>query len=185
VLVPFRLTVCGIEEIPGHCEAGVSHVLSILDPDWPAPEFGRYGEHARLELRFNDVIEPDAPGTPPAPQHVADVLAFGAGLRAGDHLLVHCHAGVSRSTAALSLILAQARPDRPASDVIGEVVRIRRQAWPNLRMIELGDAMLGRDGALVAAAHARYAAVLARKPYKAEDFIEAGRGREIRAARGA
>jgi predicted protein tyrosine phosphatase len=184
MLVPFRLTVCGIEEIPGHCEAGVSHVLSILDPGWPAPEFGSYGEHARLELRFNDVIEPDAPGAPPTADHVAGALSFGAGLGEGDHLLVHCHAGVSRSTAALSLILAKARPDRPAGEVLAEVVRIRRQAWPNLRMIELGDAMLGRNGELVAAAHARYAAVLARKPYKADDFIEAGRGREIRAARG-
>jgi predicted protein tyrosine phosphatase len=185
MLVPFRLTVCGLEEIDGHCRAGVSHVLSILDPGWPAPEFGRYGEHARLELRFNDVIEADAPGAPPAPEHVARVLQFGAGLREGDHLLVHCHAGVSRSTAAMTLILAQARPDSAAEEVMAEVVRIRKQAWPNLRMIELGDATLGRNGALVAAAHARYAAVLARKPYKAETFTEAGRGREVRGATGA
>jgi hypothetical protein len=36
-LVGFRITVCGIEELPGHCEAGVSHVLSILDPGSPLP----------------------------------------------------------------------------------------------------------------------------------------------------
>lgn len=185
MLVPFRLTVCGLDEIEGHCQSGVSHVLSILDPGWPAPAFGRYGEHARLELRFNDVIEADAPGEPPAPEHVAQVLEFGTALRADDHLLVHCHAGVSRSTAAMTLILAQARPDSPADEVMAEVVRIRKPAWPNLRMIELGDRMLGRDGALVAAVHARYAAVLARKPYKAEQFIEAGRSREVRAARSA
>jgi predicted protein tyrosine phosphatase len=185
MFVPFHLTVCGLEEIDGHCEAGVSHVLSILDPGWPAPEFGSYGEHARLELRFNDVIEADAPGEPPSPRHVAQVLEFGGGLRDGDHLLVHCHAGVSRSTAAMTLILAKARPDRPASEAMAEVVRIRKQAWPNLRMIELGDRMLGRNGELVAAAHARYAAVLAHKPYKAEDFIDAGRGREVRGTTGA
>jgi predicted protein tyrosine phosphatase len=185
MFVPFRLTVCGLEEIGGFCDSGVSHVLSILDPGWPAPEFGRYGEHARLELRFNDVIEPDAPGEPPSPQHVAQVLEFGAGLREDDHLLVHCHAGVSRSTAAMALILAEARRDRPASEAMAEVVRIRKQAWPNLRMIEFGDRILGRNGELIAAAHARYAAVLARKPYKAEDFIDAGRGREVRGATGA
>ena len=51
-IAPFRISVCGIEELTGHCETGVSHVLSILDPDWPVPEaFGAFGEHAKLELR--------------------------------------------------------------------------------------------------------------------------------------
>ena len=55
---PFKFSVCGIEELNRHCEAGVSHVLSILDPGWPVPEvFGVFGEHAKLELRFHDVIE--------------------------------------------------------------------------------------------------------------------------------
>jgi predicted protein tyrosine phosphatase len=130
---------------------------------------------------FKAVIDMDRLAT----FNVARVLEFGTGLRAGDHLLVHCHAGVSRSTAAMTLILAQARPDSAAEEVMAEVVRIRKPAWPNLRMIELGDRMLGRDGALVAAVHARYAAVLARKPYKAETFTEAGRGREVRGATGA
>ena len=63
---PFRITVCGIEELSGHCDANVSHVLSILDPEWPVPEaFGAFGEHARLELRFHDIID----------EHNADVIA--------------------------------------------------------------------------------------------------------------
>ena len=33
--VPFTITVCGIDELSGYCEVGVSHVLSILDPDYP------------------------------------------------------------------------------------------------------------------------------------------------------
>jgi len=39
-------------------QAGASDVVSILDPDWPVPSaFGACGEHQRLELRFDDVIE--------------------------------------------------------------------------------------------------------------------------------
>src|SRR4051812_27320537 len=152
---PFGLTVCGIEELAGHCETGVSHVLSILDPDWPVPEaFGQYGEHAKLELRFHDVIEEAVPAmVPPRPEHVERLLAFGRDLMAEPppdaHLLVHCHAGVSRSTASMGLILAQALPERSGREVFGQVLRIRAQAWPNLRMVEFGDAMLGRDGDLV------------------------------------
>jgi predicted protein tyrosine phosphatase len=92
--------------------------------------------------------------------HVADLLAFGRGLleepRDGAHLLVHCHAGVSRSTASMALVLAQALPDVPADRIFEEVLRIRRQAWPNLRILEIGDAMLGRRGELVAAAAGVY-----------------------------
>ena len=93
-IAPFGIGICGIEELDGHCEAGVSHVLSILDPEWPVPEsFGRFGEHRKLELRFHDVIE-EMPGmVRPEREHVEQILAFGAGLLAepGGRLLVHCH----------------------------------------------------------------------------------------------
>jgi hypothetical protein len=58
MFVPFRTTICGIDELGDHCELGVTHVLSILDPDAPEPPvFGSFGEHSRIELRFHDVIE--------------------------------------------------------------------------------------------------------------------------------
>jgi predicted protein tyrosine phosphatase len=185
-IAPFRIAVCGIEELFGHCETGASHVLSILDPDWPVPEaFGAFGEHDKLELRFHDVIE-DAPGMlPPREEHVERVLAFGRSLlaepRPAASLLVHCHAGVSRSTASMALILAQALPNRPAEEVLGEVLRIRQQAWPNLRMIEMGDALLGRGGELVAAAHGIYRHQLEVRPHLAEFMVQSGRVREVEA----
>lgn len=187
-IAPFQITVCGIEELEGHCETGVSHVLSILDPGWPVPPaFGAFGEHERLELRFNDVIEETPDREPPQPEHVEALLAFGRDLmaepRRGAHLLVHCHAGISRSTASMTLMLAQALPDRPASEIVEEVMRIRSKAWPNLRIIEIGDAMLGRGGTLVAAVPEAYRRQLARRPDLAEMMTEAGRGREVAAAR--
>lgn len=187
-IAPFKIAVCGLEELGGHCETGVSHVLSILDPDWPVPEaFGTFGEHEKLELRFHDVIE-DAPGMlPPREEHVERVLAFGRSLVAepwpAASLLVHCHAGVSRSTASMALILAQALPDRPAAEILGEVLRIRQQAWPNLRMMEMGDALLGRGGELVDAAHRIYRHQLEVRPHLAGFMVQSGRVREVEAGR--
>ena len=182
-IAPFQITVCGIEELEGHCETGVSHVLSILDPGWPVPPaFGTFGEHERLELRFKDVIEETAE-EPPQPEHVTALLAFGRDLmtepRTDAHLLVHCHAGISRSSASMTLMLAQALPDRPASEIVEEVLRIRSKAWPNLRIIEIGDAMLGRGGTLIAAVPEAYRQQLARRPDLAGLMTEAGRGREV------
>jgi len=186
-IAPFRITVCGIDELPDHNAAGVSHVLSILDPGWPVPDaFGEFGEHARLELRFHDIIE-ETPGMiAPGEGHVGQLLGFGRDLAAeppkGAHLLVHCHAGVSRSTASMILILAQALPEMQAADIAQHVLRIRPQAWPNLRIIELGDAMTGRDGEIVAAARTLYRKQLDRRPEIAADFTRNGRAREVEAA---
>ena len=186
--LPFGLTVCGIAELDGHASLGASHVLSILDPIAPVPEaFGAFGEHAKLELRFDDVIE-DMPGMiAPQPDHVAQILAFGRDLlaepRPQAHLLVHCHAGISRSTAAMALLIAQALPEQDAATVLAAVHAIREKAWPNLRLIEMGDAALGRGGLLVAAAHQLHALQLERRPQLAEFMEGCGRGREVAAAR--
>jgi len=182
--LPFKINICGLHELADHGGAGVTHVLSILDPDWPVPsEFGSYGEHERLELRFHDVIE-DTPGMiSPDQDHVGRLLAFGRDMQAepapGAHLLVHCHAGVSRSTASMILIVAQASPGLPGALIAGEIFRVRSKAWPNLRLIELGDAMLGRGGELVAAVTEIYREQLARRPELAILMTDAGRAREV------
>ena len=110
MFVPFRTTICGIDELGDHCELGVTHVLSILDPDAPEPPvLGSFGEHSRIELRFHDVIEELPDRVVPGTQQVQQILALGRDLTAfppaDAHLLVHCHAGVSRSTAAMTLML--------------------------------------------------------------------------------
>jgi predicted protein tyrosine phosphatase len=185
--LPFGITICGIEELAGHRAIGASHVLSILDPDTPIPEaFGTYGEHEKLELRFDDVIEA-APGQqPPEPAHVERLLAFGRSLMVEPpptaHLLIHCHAGISRSTAAMVLVLAQAMPDQLAGAIVARVHEIREKAWPNLRMIEYGDAMLRRHGTLVAATSALHAMQIGRRPHIAELMERGGRAREVAAA---
>jgi predicted protein tyrosine phosphatase len=179
-VVPFRISVCGIDELAGHCAARVSHVVSILDPDWPVPPaFGAFGEHERLELRFHDVIEARTDTVVPETEHVAALLAFGRDLTPAAHLLVHCHAGVSRSTASLALLIAQAIPGVSADKVFAEVLRIRPVAWPNLRIVELGDALLGRRGTLIAALHEVYRRKIEADPELALVMTAAGRGREV------
>ena len=113
----------------------------------------------------------------PTRDDVSRLLAFGRELSDAEtcHLLVHCHAGVSRSTAATALILAQAHPERPAREVLDAVSRMRPRAWPNLRILEFGDELLGRGGEIVAAAGPIYRRVLDREPSLQEAMIEGGR----------
>ena len=82
-----------------------------------------------------------------APQRndIERLLQFGRSImrsRSQGRLLIHCHAGLSRSTAAAVLLLAQAQLDRPPEAAVSRMLEIRPNAWPNLRMIELGDELL-------------------------------------------
>jgi predicted protein tyrosine phosphatase len=184
-----RITICGIPELGEHRASGVTHVLSILDPGWPDPAaFGDFPAHRRVALRFNDIIA-DMPGEiMPTASDVAVLLEYGrevmlAGPAA--HLLIHCHAGISRSTASAALLLAQAEPARPAEAILAEIVRQRPRAWPNLLMLEFGERLLGRVGEIIPAAGAQYRRVLDSQPHFAEFMTGAGRSRELELAQAA
>jgi predicted protein tyrosine phosphatase len=115
---------------------------------------------------------------------VQRLLVFGreVGETPEAHLLVHCRSGVSRSTAAAALILMQANPEWPASASLDAVAPIRPRAWPNLLILELGEALLGRNGEIVAAVGALYRRVLLRDPEFVRHMLELGRQREVSAA---
>lgn len=167
--VTIRLTVCGLHELHQLHDADVTHVVSILDPS-PEPDaaFRPPSMHERLDLRFHDIIDDEEGMVSPQREDIVRLLEFGRkiwkGAHAEAHLLVYCHAGVSRSTAAMTLLLAHAMPDQPAQAAIDRMLQLRPYAWPNLRMIEIGDALLGCDGSLIAAVRRRYADMIRRYP---------------------
>jgi predicted protein tyrosine phosphatase len=183
------LTVCGLDELDYHSSRAVTHVLSILDPDWPEPEaFWAYDPHHRTTLHFHDCIEP-APGRVlPEIGHVESILAFGQSLQSGAevrpdrHLLVHCHAGVSRSTAAMAIILAQVQPTENEDRIFESLTGIRPHAWPNSLMIRHADALLDRRGRLTQALARLYGRQLQARPSYAQELRLGGRGREVEMA---
>ena len=123
-LMPFQVTICGIDELECHCAGGITHVLSILDPGWPEPDsLSGFDISRRLRLRFHDVIESQPGWIAPERWDVELLLAFSRDLALSKepHLLVHCHAGVSRSTAAATLVMAQTCPERSADELLREV----------------------------------------------------------------
>jgi predicted protein tyrosine phosphatase len=185
------LTICGIEELSSHNKRQVTHVLSILDPGWPEIEaFTDFDTHVRTTLHFDDIIE-ELPGKlAPQPEHVEAVLAFGMDLAASQsertegHLLVHCHMGVSRSTAAMLTLMAQATPAEEPDALFERLREVRPQAWPNSRMVGFADELLGRDGKLVDALKRHYAHQLLVNPKYTEWMTKLGRSRELEMAAG-
>jgi predicted protein tyrosine phosphatase len=180
-LVRYDITICGIDELPLHRDAGVSDVLSIIDPTASDPTaFEAFQPHRRLILRFDDVIVETPGADAPQQHHVEALLAFGAELERSDaaHLLVHCHAGVSRSTAAAALLMAQHNPGREA-DAFMALLDLRGQAWPNTRMVAIADRLLERRGALTQGLDTYRRALLKVRPHLAGVIMGVGRGHEL------
>lgn len=177
------LTVCGIAELPEHDMRGVTDVLSILDPDMPEPDaFAAWPAHRRHLLRFNDQIDPGPNVVLPTERDIAAILDYGRGIAAhpGDkHLLVHCHMGMSRSTAAMATLIAQGEPNLSGDDVFSRVLAIRARTWPNSLMVRMADAALDRNGDLVAAMRRLYGRQLINFPTFGQSLRAIGRGAEV------
>ena len=180
-LVPYRITVCGLAELCEHAAEGVSHVLTIVDPGFPDPDdFREYGPHRRTVWRFHDIVHDGKDVVAPGIDDIAAILAFGDRSRidAVEHLLIHCHLGISRSTAAAAILLTQHSPGRE-DEAFTHLRTIRPQSWPNSRMIALADTLLDRDGALVAAMRRHHLHVARHHPWLAEILRESGRAAEV------
>jgi len=130
-----------------------SHVVTLLGPDTPVetPAGIAAERHLRLDVHDIDTAQPNliAPGR----DHVADLLTFAHEWDASAPMLVHCWAGISRSTAA-AYIVACSR-NEGAEHEIAMALRARApHANPNRLLVRHADALLGRDGRMVMAIQA-------------------------------
>jgi predicted protein tyrosine phosphatase len=133
----------------------ITTMISIGDPGQPPP-FGHRGPRRLLTLEFYDTIVPSDPFGP-TEEDVESVLAFAPTVQElGGTCLVHCQAGISRSTATSILLYASwFGPGREgaAAKVVQELVP---HAIPNPLIITYGDNCLGCRGALQSAVDATF-----------------------------
>ena len=180
-LPDLAVTVCGIPELPQHVARGVTHVLSIIDTHEPRPP--ALDDYLKIDhelIRFDDIVA-EYPGfIACTPAHIEQVLAFGERIHAspGSHALIHCHAGISRSTAAAGIIMCQHAPGREEEAFL-KILSLRKHGWPNTRMVEFADNLLKRDGALLRGLQAYRLALLKEKPHLSDVIRNIGRGHEL------
>ena len=176
-----RVTVCGIPELSQHAMLGVTHVLSIIDSREPTPPaLDDYLDIDHELIRFDDVVE-EYPGYEACtPRHIERLLDFGerAHASAGSHVLVHCHAGISRSQAAAGILMCQHAPGREEEAFL-RLLELRKHGWPNTRMVDFADQIMKRDGALLRGLQAYRKALIEAKPHLREVIRNIGRGHEL------
>lgn len=107
-----------------------------------------------LNLAMHDIVEERDGLIAPSREHVAAILDFARGWDRQAPLVVHCYAGISRSTAAAYAIAAALDPARDVDELAQELRHAAPSATPNLRIVQLADELLGRGGRMTDAIRA-------------------------------
>jgi len=141
-----RLEAGEILRSPQRC-AGLTYLVSIGDPYDDLP-VGYHAFGRKLRLLIGDVLTDDGA----TDDDLRRIIGLAESLR-GDTgtVLVHCEAGVSRSSATALIIYACWLGPGREREAMARVLAQRPIAAPNRRMVEIGDRLLGREGRLVEA----------------------------------
>jgi predicted protein tyrosine phosphatase len=135
-------------------ERAPSHVISLLSPEEMIDALAELEPGRHLRLGVHDIATAQAGLTAPSAAMVEQVLAFGEGWDASAPMVIHCWAGISRSTASAFAILCQRNPRADEAAIAMKMRRAAAHALPNRRIVALADDILGRGGRMVEAVEA-------------------------------
>jgi predicted protein tyrosine phosphatase len=144
--------VCALRHVSDMIEqTGARHLISAIDGYFlpPTPKTVTAERHLRLEM--HDIVEPRPDATLPARHHVRQLIEFVRGWDRQEPMLIHCFAGLSRSTAAAFIALCVINPKTPEELIAGALRRSSDTAVPNRLFVALADEELGREGRMRAA----------------------------------
>ncbi len=132
-------------------DTGARHIVTLIKDVSLVRRPDSILEPNHLLLDMDDISMPLDGYVLPGEEHVAKLVAFVAGWDRSAPLVVHCYAGISRSTAGAFIAACALNPKRDER-MIARVIRdASPTAQPNLRLVALADNLLGRRGRMVKA----------------------------------
>ena len=128
-------------------ELGATHIISLLGIEGvPVTPLG-IDPSQHLHVEADDVPAPFAGDIAPTEEHIRSILDFCSKWNRQGPMLVHCYAGVSRSTAAALIILCHFNPGREADAALA-LRRAAPHAKPNRQIIAIADQLMGLENRL-------------------------------------
>jgi predicted protein tyrosine phosphatase len=134
-------------------ERGPSHLITLLGQEM-IDEHEAMPKGRHLRILVNDIAEPTDGLIAPDEAMVRSILEFGAGWDARRPMLIHCWAGISRSSATAFILACERNPETPETQIAGRIRAASPIAHPNSRLVALADDILGRRGRMVDAIRA-------------------------------
>ena len=132
-------------------ETGASHIVTLIGANTAVERPIRIPADRHLYIAVSDIAEPAEGMILPSPDHVERLLAFVRGWDRAAPMVIHCYAGISRSTAAAFIVACALAPERDEAVIAKRLRAASATATPNPRLVAVGDRLLDRGGRMVGA----------------------------------
>ena len=130
-------------------ETRASHVVSLMGAGAEVPRLMGISAERHLFIGVSDILEPLDGHVLAGAEHMEQLLAFVRAWGRGSPLVLHCWAGISRSTAGAYIAACALAPERDEAAIALDLRKAAPSATPNARFVALADEILGRRGRMV------------------------------------
>jgi predicted protein tyrosine phosphatase len=126
-------------------------IISLLSPYDAFPVFAGYGADRHLQVPVHDIAQDIGEWRAPDMSDAGKVVRFAEGWDRSAPMLVHCWAGISRSSASAFITACIHNPDTDEQEIADAIRAASPTASPNVRLVAHADEILGRKGRMSAA----------------------------------
>jgi predicted protein tyrosine phosphatase len=140
---------------------GARHVVSLLAHEDNLTRPATIAPENHLWLQLHDISAPQDGFVAPQTAHVEQLIAFVQRWPREQALVIHCYAGVSRSSAAAFVAVCTLSPESDERAIAIALRRASPTATPNIRIVAIADRLLVRRGRMVSAVEAIGAGLVA------------------------
>ncbi len=147
-----RLHVCSLRLIEAEvARTGARSLVTLLSPGTPVARPADIAQARHLNIAMSDILDHLPGQVRPESHHLDAFVDFVESWDRREPMLIHCFAGVSRSTASAFIAACQLSPHRDEVEIARALRAASPTATPNLRFVSLADERLGRGGRMVSA----------------------------------
>jgi predicted protein tyrosine phosphatase len=153
-------------------DTGATRVITLINSGTRVERPASIAEDNHLFIGMSDILEPLEGHILPGEEHVRRLIGFVETWDRAAPMVIHCWAGVSRSTAAAFATACMLNPRVPETVFADSIRALSPTATPNLRLVSVADRLLGRGGRMVRAIEAigRGADCFEGVPFRLEPF---------------
>lgn len=144
------LHVCSLAHLHDTVAAsGASHILTLINEATVVDRPASVAEDRHLFIGVSDIVDPLDGHILPATEHVQQLIDFVTAWPRDKPLVIHCYAGISRSTAAAFIAACALAPNRAEAEIAQALRQASGIATPNRRLVAVADGVMGREGRMV------------------------------------
>jgi predicted protein tyrosine phosphatase len=135
-------------------ETKARHIVTLLRLTDRVERPSHIAAENHLVLSVDDIPAPMDGMIVPAQEHVERLIEFAGRWDRAAPMVVHCYAGISRSTAAAFTAACALNPQRDEMQIAQAMRNASRTVQPNKAIVSIADRLLKRDGRMVRAVEA-------------------------------